>query len=74
MVMNVGIVELLLVELNMTKLNHAEIRELITKYHQRARDLYEGSNVKIANIKNVQLSEDGAFVEAMVFIPKSEIK
>jgi hypothetical protein len=56
------------------KLTHDEVKELIDKYHKRALELYEGSNVRIATIKNVQFSDEGAFVEAMVFIPKSEIE
>jgi hypothetical protein len=59
------------------------------QYRQRARDLYErvavihgethGSNIlldeiKIAEHANVQITEDGAFVEAIVWVPKEKFE
>jgi hypothetical protein len=58
------------------KLTHQETAELIDRYHQRAKEIYEsgyGFEVKIVNIKNVQILETGAFVEAMVWVPKNEL-
>lgn len=57
----------------MKGLTHGEIRELIERYHSHATELYKNRGITISPIKNVQLAEDGAFVEAIIFISKDEL-
>jgi hypothetical protein len=54
-------------------MTHAEEKELIEKYHAKAVELYIDTNIYISTIKNVQINENGAFVEAMIWIPKEKI-
>ena len=54
-------------------MTHKETSDLIDKYHAKAKEKYAGTDVHIASIKNVQINENGAFVEAMVWIPKDQL-
>jgi hypothetical protein len=54
-------------------MTHQEAKNLIDKYHARAIESYKHTCIHISHIKNVQICETGAFVEAMVWIPKEEI-
>jgi hypothetical protein len=56
-----------------TEVTHAEVKELIEAYHAKAKEKYAGTNVYISDIKNIQITENGAFVEAMVWIPKESL-
>jgi hypothetical protein len=54
-------------------MTHAEEKELIDKYHAAAIKMYKETNVHISQIKNVQICENGAYVEGMVWIPKESV-
>ena len=55
-------------------LTHDEMAKLIDQYHEIAIKHYERNpNIKISRTKNVQITDDGAFVEAVVWVPKKEL-
>lgn len=54
-------------------MTHQETKNLIDRYHERAVEIYQHTHIHISNIKNVQICETGAFVEAMIWVPKEEI-
>lgn len=64
------------------KLSHQETADLLDRYHQRAKEIYEGAtyiignktfDVTISNIKNVEICEEGAFIEARVWVSKNDL-
>lgn len=50
-----------------------DLKELIERYHARAIESYKETRVHISPIQHVEITDDGAYVEAMVWIPKEEI-
>jgi hypothetical protein len=51
-------------------MTHDETKALIDKYHEKAIEVYNSKWITISRVQNVQIVERGAFVEAMVWIPK----
>lgn len=48
-------------------------QDLRRKYRERAIQLYTGTAISIVPTCTPVITDDGAFVDAVVFIPKSEI-
>ncbi len=57
------------------KLTHEEAKKLTFLYRKRAVEIYQNGDNKISINLNggLEIVEDGAFVEAMIWIPKAEI-
>ncbi len=49
-------------------------QELRWKYRERAIALYEGTNVNIIHTSTPVVHEHGAYVSAVVFIPKDQLE
>lgn len=58
----------------MTQLSHKEVRDLLVRYKERTKEMYESDIIKIKEHGGIQLSEDGAFVECSIWIPKEELE
>ena len=60
-------------------LNHKESKERYLRYRVVARNLFEdvgkieSEYIKIPSHANVQIWEDGAYVEAVVWVPKEKL-
>lgn len=48
-------------------------QNLRRRYRERAIELYSGSNVDIIHTSTLVVHEHGAYIGAVVFIPKSEL-
>ena len=49
-------------------------QELRRKYKERALELYSGTNVHITPSSTPVVHETGAFIGAVVFVPKEELE
>lgn len=54
------------------KFSHNEIRALIPRYRERAQELYP--QVSVNNWGDVQIVEDGAYVECNVWVSKEDLE
>ncbi len=50
-----------------------QLKEEYQKYREVAMDRCKDTSVKILPTANVQVLENGAFVEAMIWVPKEEL-
>ena len=48
-------------------------QDLRRKYKERALELYSDSNVHIGSTSTPVVHETGAFIDAVVFVPKDEL-
>jgi hypothetical protein len=58
----------------MKELTHAEVRELLMRYKEKAKEIYQFPGVSINEIGSIQLMSDGAFVEAVVWVAKEDLE
>ena len=49
-------------------------QELRRRYKERALELYSGTNVHIGPNSTPVIHETGAFIDAVVFVPKEELE
>ena len=49
-------------------------QELRRKYKERALELYSGTNIHIRPNSTPVVHETGAFIDAVVFVPKEELE
>lgn len=59
-------------------MTHDETKNAYLAYREKAREmlsdiLIEGEHVKVSQHANVQIAEDGAFVECTVWVPKGKL-
>ena len=56
-------------------MDHHETKRLYLAYRAKARELFEDDDkwIKVSDHANVQMTEDGAFVEAVVWVPKEKL-
>ena len=49
-------------------------QELRRKYKEHALELYSGTNIHIGSTSTPVIHETGAFIDAVVFVPKEELE
>jgi len=54
-------------------INRAEQKALYDRYRELAIDAFELSSLQIPRDASVHMTEDGAFVDAIVWVPKASI-
>lgn len=65
-------------------MTHDELKQQYLRYRERARELYEEAavlhephyvhrSITVSLNANVQMCEDGAFVEAVVWVPRDKL-
>ena len=60
-------------------MTHHDTKRLYLAYRAKARELYEdvglveSAHVHVSDHANVQMTEDGAFVEVTVWVPKEKL-
>jgi hypothetical protein len=57
------------------KLSHQESKDLYLRYRKVAQDLTRSCNpvISVSQHANVQMIEDGAYVESLIWIPKEAL-
>ena len=61
------------------KLSHEKMKQEYLRYRERAREMFEdvgsidSAHIKIPTHAPVQVTDSGAFVEAIVWVPKEKL-
>jgi hypothetical protein len=55
-------------------MDRKEAKAIYQAYRNLAQKVTEGTNVKVSSIANVLVGEEGAFVDASLWVPKSALE